>query len=293
MQGKGGNAMVKSKRNRSEGWSHAKKDGHANEEQFAEYLVANDEFISKIEKHITKKFPKGLPEITTDGTKQVESIFGDKTTSKVDVVMEWKSGELINISLKKSNNGQVWLVSVPRFISAIEIHLKHKMDAEAQIGISLFIGGTNLANYEDYFDQALALDKKKNPIIAKQEAHQSRLVANSIQTHFPSVWEATINFFNVNIELITKLSFAQGLARYKKDIADLIIYNKVTSGPSIFPIPKIIQNSKSLTNKISVASGPKNGGSTLQLPTGFLQMHHPQSDNLLQFHHQYKKISKL
>ena len=285
--------MVTSNRNRSEGWRHAKLDGHANEKQFAELLVKNREFISEIEKHITKKFPKGSPEITVDGAKHVESIFGDMTTSKVDLAMKWNSGEQINISLKKSNSGQVWLVSVPRFISAIEFHLKSKIDTEVQIGISLFIGGTNLSNYESYFDKALASNHKLNPSIAEQELHQSRLVARSIESNFPSVWKATTNFFNVNIGLITKLSFAQGLAKFKYDAADVIIYNKAAGGPSVFPIRKIIENSKLQIKKVAVTSGPKNGGSTLKLPTGFLQMHHPQSDNLLQFHHQYKKISKL
>lgn len=285
--------MENSNRNRSEGWRHAKLDGHANEKQFAELLVKNREFISEIEKHITKKFPKGPPEISVDGAKHVESIFGDMTTSKVDLSMKWNSGEEINVSLKKSNSGQAWLVSVPRFISAVEFHLKCKLDTEVQIGISLFIGGTNLANFKNYFEKALASDKKKNPGIAEQEIHQSRLLAKSIETNYPSVWEATINFFNANVGLITRLSFAQGLAKSVKDAADVIIYNKVTDGPSIFSIPRIIENAKSLTKNVSITPGPKNGGSTLLLPTGFLQMHHPQSDNLLQFHHQYKKISKL
>jgi hypothetical protein len=282
-----------SNRNRSEGWRHAKLDGHANEKQFAELLVKNSTFISEIEKHITKKSPKGPPEITVDGAKHVESIFGDMTTSKVDLSLKWESGEEINISLKKSNSGQVWLVSVPRFISAIEFHLKHKLDAEVRMGISLFIGGSNLADFEDYFKKALASDKKKNPRIVEQEIHQTRLVAQSIHTNYPSVWEATLNFFKVNIDLITRLSFAQGLAKSMRDSADVIVFNKLTDGPSIFPIPRMIKNAKSSINKESIMGGPKNGGSTLLLPTGFLQMHHPQSDNLLQFHHQYKKIFKL
>jgi hypothetical protein len=265
----------------------------SNEELFAESLIGNKEFISEIETHITKKFPKGSPVITVDGAKHVESIFGDMTTSKVDLAMKWNNGEQINISLKKSNSGQVWLISVPRFISAIEFHLKSKIDTEVQKGISLFIGGTNLSNYQSYFDKALTTDQKLNPGIAEQELHQARLVAHSIESNFPSVWKATINFFNVNIGLITKLSFAQGLAKSEYDAADVIIYNKTVGGPSVFTIRRIIQNSKSQTKKVGVVPGPKNGGSTLQLPTGFLQMHHPQNDNLLQFHHQYKKISKL
>jgi hypothetical protein len=280
-------------RNRSEGWRHAKLDGHANERQFAESIINNQELISVIETHILKVSPKGSPVITVDGTKHVESIFGDSTTSKVDVAMTWRDGEQVNISLKKSNGGQVWLISVPRFISAIEYYLNRKLDSEVCAGLSLFIGGANLFDYKSYFDKALANDKKNDPAIAQQEIHQSRLVAKSMKSNFPSVWESTLNFFNSNIGLITKLSFAQGLAKLESDSADVIIYNNATDGKYIFPISGIVTNAIKHTNLKPVAAGPKNGGSTIQLPTGFLQMHHPQGDNLLQFHHQYKKISLL
>ena len=285
--------MTPGSRNRSEGWRYAKLDGHANEKQFAESLIRNEEFISAIEKYVTKRSPKGFPEISVDGAKHVDSILGDKTTSKVDLVLNWSGGEQINISLKKSNSGQVWLISVPRFISAIEFHLNRKLDLEIQIGLSLFIGGTNLSQYEDYFKQALDFDKKKTPSIAAQELHQSRLVAKSIDSNFPAIWAALLDFFSTNIGLITKLSFAQGLAKSEKDAADVIIYNKAVGGQSIFPISRIIENAILHNKSDPVTAGPRNGGSTLQLPTGFLQMHHPQGDNLLQFHHQYKKISNL
>ena len=285
--------MVVSNRNRSEGWRHAKLDGHANEKQFAESLINNKEFVSTIEKHLMKISQKDSPEISVDGSKHVESIFDDKTTSKVDLALNWKGGQQINISLKKSDSGQVWLISVPRFISAIEYHLNRKIDLEVRIGISLFIGGSNLSNYESYFNKALASNKKKNPSIAEQELHQSRLVAKSIETYFPSVWRSTLDFFNSNIGLITKLSFAQGLAKSEKESADVIIYNKAVNEKSVFPIRKVIEDAISLTKLNPIIAGPKNGGSTLQLPTGFMQMHHPQGDNLIQFHHQYKKISKL
>ena len=285
--------MAPEGRNRSEGWRHAKLDGHENERKFAESLFNNNEFIETIEKHLMKISSKGSPEISVDGSKHVESIFGDKTTSKVDLALNWEDGQQINISLKKSNSGQVWLISVPRFISAIEFYLDQKIDLDVRIGISLFIGGSNLSNYESYFDKALAFDKRKNPSIAAQEIHQSRLVAKSIETLFPTEWGATLNFFNANIGLITKLSFAQGLAKSEKESADVIIYNKAMDGKSVFPITRIINYSIAKTKLNPITAGPRNGGSTLQLPTGFLQMHHPQGDNLLQFHHQYKKIAKL
>jgi hypothetical protein len=281
------------KRDRSEGWRHAKLDGHANEKQFADALISDEEFVSAIEKFILKDSPKGSPEVSVDGSKHVESIFGDMTTSKVDIALSWSDASQVNISLKKSTSGQVWLISVPRFISAIEFHMNQKIELDARIGISLFIGGTNLLGYENYFSQALEVSKKNNPSIARQEIHQNRLVAKSIEDSFPSIWESTLDFFNSNIGLITRLSFGQGLAKSIKDAADVIIYNRTKNGEAIFPVAKIVERAISHSRIIPISSGPKNGGSTLQLPTGFLQMHHPQGDNLLQFHHQYKKISNL
>jgi hypothetical protein len=285
--------LVSLGRNRSEGWRHAKLDGHANEERFAKSLLKNQELVSIIENQIIKDLPKGKLDISVDGAKHVDSIFGDKTTSKVDLAMNWSSGEQINISLKKSSGGQAWLISVPRFMSVVEFYLNCKLDSEVKMGISLFIGGANLVNYEDYFNKCLESDKGKNPIIAKQEIHQRRLVAISIESNFPSVWEATLNFFNTNIALITRLSFAQGLAKSEKDAADVIIYNKAPDGKSVFPISRIVNNVSLRTKSVPVIAGSKNGGSTLQLPTGSLQMHHPQGENLLQFRHDYKKISTL
>ena len=285
--------MTLERRNRSEGWRHAKLDGHDNEQQFAYSLINNQEFIATIEKHLMKTSPKGSPIISVDGSKHVESIFGDKTTSKVDIALNWNDGQRINISLKKSNSGQVWLISVPRFISAMEYYFGRSIDSEVRLGISLFVGGSNLSKYENYFEKASEHNKKWNPSIAIQEHHQTRLVANSIEAIFPSVWESTLDFFNSNIGLITKLCFSLGLAKSEIEAADVIIYNKAIDGNSIFSISEIIQRAIAHTKLVPIVAGPRNGGSTLMLPTGFLQMHHPQGDNLLQFHHQYKKISKL
>lgn len=285
--------MTLGKRSRSEGWRHAKLDGHANEKLFADALINDEEFVSAIERYILKDSPKGSPKVTVDGSKHVESIFGDMTTSKVDIALNWSDASQVNISLKKSASGQVWLISVPRFISAIEFYMNQKIELDARIGISLFIGGTNLHGYEKYFSQALEFNKKNNPSIADQEIHQNRLVAKSIEDNFPFIWESTLDFFNSNIGLITRLSFGQGLAKSVKDAADVVIYNNTKNGDAIFPVSKIVERAILHSTINPISPGPKNGGSTLQLPTGFLQMHHPQGDNLLQFHHQYKKITNL
>ena len=54
----------------------------------------------------------------------------------------------------------------------------------------------------------------------------------------------------------------------------------------------------SIQSKISteeIVYGTKNGGSTIQLPFGFVQWHDPgnKGNHNLQFHHKYKKLIKL
>jgi hypothetical protein len=289
----GGMFMSDSERNRAQGWRHAKLDGHANEKEFAEALIADSDFIAEIQQSILEKVPTGSPAVKVDGNKQVSSILGDLTVSKVDLSIEWPGGEVANISLKKSESGQVWMVTVPRFFAAMEHHLGAKIETSVKTGISLFIGGSNLSNYEDFYASALAHNKAKLPKIAKQEEHQKRLMASSIALHYKSIWEETLDFFNDNIGLITKLSFSQGLASSAKDYADVVIYNKVLAGQNVFLIKELVESAQAEVLISPIVPGPMNGGSTLLLPTGFLQMHHPQGENLLQFHHQYKKVSIL
>jgi hypothetical protein len=285
--------MSDSERNRAQGWRHAKLDGHANEKEFAEALIADNDFIAEIQRSILEKVPTGSPVVKVDGNKQVSSILGDLTVSKVDISIEWPGGEVANISVKKSESGQVWLVTVPRFFAAMEHHLGAKIETSVKTGISLFIGGSNLSKHEDLYASALAHNKAKRPKIAKQEEHQKRLMASSIALHYKSIWEETLDFFNQNIGLITKLSFSQGLASSAKDYADVVIYNKVLAGQTVFLIKELVEAAEKNVLTSPIVPGPRNGGSTLVLPTGFLQMHHPQGENLLQFHHQYKKVSIL
>ena len=285
--------MSESGRSRSQGWRHAKLDGHANEDQFARDLLTDRNFLRKIENSILKTIPKSEPKIIVDGSKHVPSIFGDITTSKVDVSMTWLDSQKVNVSVKKSESGQVWLISVPRFLSAMEFYLEEKTDPAVTAGISLFIGGNNLSNYEKLFEAALKSDSIKEPRITIQQKRQRRLVSSSIKSNHPSIWETTLDFFNSNVALITELSFAKGLAASETEHADIIVYNNVIDGENIFVIPEILDAIKKEKEKSRIIPGPLNGGSTLYFPTGFLQMHHPQGDNQLQFHHQYKKISRL
>lgn len=280
-------------RTRSSGWKHAKLDGHINEENFADQLKKDSELRSKIELLVLRRVSELDVKVEADGAKYVDSIFEDKTISKTDIKILWRDGNYVNLSVKKSRSGQAWLIAVPRFISGIEYHLNEKLDKEVVTSLSLFIGGSNLEKYMRYFEIALKADRDTSPSIAAQEARQKRLVAQSLKQNFPDLWTSLIGFFSVNIQLITHLTFAQGLAKSKSECAQLIAYNRESTGVDFFYIPDLVHKVVRHIATYPLDCGPRNGGSTIILPTGFLQMHHPQGENQMQFHHNYERLTAL
>lgn len=278
------------KRNRSQGWLHAKKSGHDNETIFGEVLKGDSGFVKLLEVKKYSTESPNVPTITVDGSKKVPSIFGDLTTSKVDLEIDWGSKRLVGVSVKKSSGGQAWLISVDRFIRSLEHYLGSPLGGEIRLGLSLFIGGANLGPYTEKFEKALSQDKVSRPVVQRQEERQGRLVAESIKSNFPGVLEALIGCFSDNIELITALTFSRGLAKSSSDWADFVIYNLADEGQRVFLLDELVSNAASSLSSLAIHPGPKNGGSTIMFPTGFMQMHHPGGENLIQFHHSFAKV---
>lgn len=242
-----------------------------------------------------KKFSersKVTPKIAVDGAKKVSSILGDQTTSKIDLEIIWAEERAVRVSLKKSAGGQVWLISMERFKKCLEYYEVKLPRGDTELALALFIGGPNLDNIRAKFEEALAKDSIVRPRIFAQEVNQKRLVAQSIQDSFPGAWEELMDYLGSNIEVITNLSFGRGLAKSEKDWADFVVYN-LAGAEQTFEITHLAELSAKLADSDPITAGPRNGGSTILLPTGFLQMHHPQGQNLLQFHHSYSKIQNL
>ena len=280
-------------RNRSEGWQHAKVSGHDNETTFGASLISNNEaqealYLAKF--GVDSSMP-GLGEVDVDGTKKVPSLFEDITTSKVDLSITWNKVS-VNISLKKSVSGQVWLVSVERFLAAMA-NYGSPASADVKKALSLFIGGANLDSYSAEFRHGISMERAVSPANFAQEVHQQRLLAVTLSRHFSDEWFSMLDYFETNIALITKLMFAKGLARDSSDEADLIVYNNVSAEQNIFKIDELAEMAHESVQHTPIAAGPKNGGSTLLLPTGFMQMHHPQGENLMQFHHKFSAVLDL
>jgi hypothetical protein len=280
-------------RNRSQGWSHAKKSGHQNEQDFGKQLLEDQAFLDRLELKKFGQTSNSSPEILVDGAKKVTSIFGDQTTSKIDLGIAWSEHATIGVSVKKSSAGQVWLVSLERFLNCLEHYTGERISKNAELALALFIGGSNLNPIRERYEGALTTDSTVRPKLFVQELNQKRLVAASIQDNFSGAWEELMGLLTMNIEIITHLSFARGLANFKEDWADFVIYNLESDAEQTFGISDLAQGSAKSLKESPIVAGPRNGGSTIILPTGFLQMHHPQGENLLQFHHSYKKIQAL
>ena len=281
--------MGETGRNRSEGWKHAKLDGHGNENRVAGALPSDKSFISDIGSLNLGKTLSGKPKAIDIGQTQVKTIFGDHQLPKPDIVLEWCNHVRTNLSVKKSSSGQVWLVTFERFLEIYKHHSRTEVDANAAKALALFIGGNdNLAKYRSDFLSALNASKVATPKIYEQELHQNRLSASSISRSFPVCWQELIDFFRDNIGLISELAFARGATESKEMWAEVVLYTLPDGSRSIFSIADIASRSQ-LANKSKITAGPKNGGTTIILPFGFLQMH----KNSIQFHHQHASLKNL
>lgn len=281
-------------RNRSEGWKHAKITGHTNEKDFGKILDGNLDLQStlhQVKYGAGKKLDKtGVVDV--DGSKHITSLLGDSVISKVDASVRWISGETLNISIKKSKDGQVWLIPVARFAETMK-HYSAPLSSSALAGLSLFIGGENLHSYNKEFKAGLDHSKTFTPRIHSQESRQNRLVAETIKALYPKYWNELIEYFQENVALITELMFSRGVAADPRDFADIVIYNNVVGELNTFLISSIVEAASTDKEKKVISQGPKNGGSTVIFPTGFLQMHKPKGKHQMQFHHKYDVVADL
>jgi hypothetical protein len=276
-----------SERTRSEGWQFAKLDGHRNEEELGVILRESPELTNLLHEIVFQEDQINEPTVLVDGSKHVPSILGSSTTSKIDIDLVWARRKL-GLSVKKSNAGQVWLVGLDKFFKAVTLKTGQTTPKDVEMVLSLFIGGENLAEFQQEFSDGL--DRSVNERFYEQQVHQNRLVLNSIDKIIPEALSTTFEFLRENLRIMTELMFFSGLASKSEDCAQIVIYNQVYSGPNVFSKADLLTSVDSTANLERLVPGDRNGGSTIQLPTGFLQMHKPQGKNLLQFHHSYEKV---
>ena len=272
-------------RNRADGWQHAKLSGHENEAKVLE-MFSNRDFCSTFCNRldipsIIKADIGGLHE------KNVESILGDTTKSKSDLTLVLENGSHVNISIKKSSAGQVYLISVERFIEGFEHQFNTTINETVKEMLRLYFNG------HPKIKEIIEVSNTKyklRPNIAKYQTRKQRLVWESLCTYNNHAANEFLNWFKENIGKIAEFCFAKGLSAKDEDWSDYVWYTNLIGEnalDSIYRVEDICVASQRNQDKVYI--GKTLGGTTIQLPFGFVQWHQGQ----MQFHHNLAKIANI
>ena len=274
-------------RNRASGWRHAKLSGHSNEALVKELLDTNAEYRTCFMNRI------GLPNeiirnISIGGLHEtnVDGILGKKTKSKTDLKIFCNNERTITISIKKSLGGQVYFVRAGLFIEVFEKQFGESIPADVQRAIKLFWAAADdaIQIIDQYGDKT---DLKNFNL---QKRHRS-LNANTLKAYNINLYQAMLDWFTKNSYKLTKLAFTMGAAKNQQEWSEYVWYiNQLGENDvdQIFHIDELCQAAGNIAQKETYYSD-KNGGTTIQLPFGFVQWHQAQ----MQFHHSYEKIRTL
>ena len=274
---------------RASGWKFAKRDGHDNERVAGATLQEDYQSAKDIVSWVSGQ-ELGQPfRVAVDGLSKISTVHGDSVIGKIDLTIHNDKISPVGISVKKSNSGQVWLVSVDRFLEALNELAPMSESTDLVSGLRLFVGGPeNLKHVGEMFESGVRMSAEMGLAWHILEERHERLAMETIRLYSRTLYEEIIGFFQANVSKISHLCFASGSASRPEDHAQGILYNNAPGGPHIFSIEKVGRELISGAHKIS--PGPRNGGTTIWLPFGFLQMHRPQGKNLLQFHHQFERL---
>ena len=272
-------------RNRAEGWKHAKLTGHDNEKLVAELTKADNGIQKRLlecahlkDVEITDIQCGGLCE--TD----VDCILGGKTKSKTDMWLQLSNGKKLNVSIKKDENGQVFLIGIDRFIDGFEKQYNIKIDSEVKRAIELYFGSASdvIEIIRKYSDKNKTLEMKKH-----------RLVAETLKKYDEKLYRNMLSWFNNNMDSIFDFCFSRGLAYHQSDWADIVWYINLVGENKFDKMIYLPEMKKGIQR--NAVYGTRNGGSTIQLPFGFVQWHSPRKiiPGSIQFHHSFEKMCNL
>lgn len=271
-------------RDRATGWQHAKLSGHENESD-VEQLFNDDNFKVAFSKRL------GIGEIasaTVGGLRETDviSVFGDKTKSKTDLTIVLKDGNTVNISIKKSWGGQVYLIGVDRFIAGFEKHFDKEIPAQIKELLYIYFYGS--PKTDSLLNDAKVIANETAALVSYQKKH-NRLVWTSLYNWDKSKADSLLQWFKDNISEIAEYCFARGLAKDKKDWAQYVWYINILGEDDFDEIFSISDIKSAMSSHLDeVCPSSQNGGSTTQLPFGFVQWHQQK----MQFHHSLEKLSE-
>lgn len=275
---------MRNQHNRAEGWKFAKLSGHRNEDKIKE-LFDSQEYKSSFANRLGIE---GIESVSVGGLHEggVECILGNKTTSKTDLKVTLADNTQLNFSIKKSASGQVFLIGVERFIDGYEKHYSI-IPSDVKEALRLFFAGH--PKIEEIINDNTYVGCESDNIVSYQK-RKRRLVRVTLERYNSSLSDALIQWIKENIADITDFCFAKGLASNPKDWSEYLWYKNEVGGRLTEKLYKISDIKEAVAERTdTIEYGSKMGGSTIQLPFGFLQWHQGQ----MQFHHQLKKIATL
>lgn len=274
-------------RDRSTGWKHAKLSGHKNEDIVKINLDKNKDFqadflkkINRSDASIIRTSIGGLHETN------VPSVNGRKTKSKTDLKVYLDTDEVINVSIKKSLGGQVYFIRARLFIDTFEKQFNTEIPADVQRAINLFWAASDDAVdiIEHYGDRTIQKDYDL------QLRHKS-LNATTLKSFDEHLYFVLLEWFTENAYELAKLSFSMGAVRDSDEWSDFVWYINLLGENDTNDI-FFIEDICNAVQDVAISEtyyGSSYGGTTIQLPFGFVQWHQGQ----LQFHHNYEKIYRL
>ena len=271
-------------RDRATGWQHAKLSGHKNEDLVKMRLDTDEEFAVSLLRRLDRSYAR-IVRTTIGGLHEtnVPSVNGRKTKSKTDLKVYLDTSEVINVSIKKSLGGQVYFVRAGLFIDTFEKQFNTQIPDDVCRAISLFWAAADDAVeiIEDFGDRS------NSKYFDLQMRHKS-LNATTLKAYDEHLYDALLAWFTDNAYELAKLSFSMGAVFDSKEWSDFVWYINLlgeNNTDDIFFIEDIC-NAVQKVAKDETYYGSSYGGTTIQLPFGFVQCHQGQ----LQFQHEYNKI---
>lgn len=279
-------------RNRSQGWKHAKISGHSNESSITNKINKDKLYREKLEKNLN--LDSNIKSANEGGLKEknVQDVFGKSTKSKTDLKITLVNNKKINLSIKKSLGGQVYLIGVDRFINGFEIQFGCKVPQNIKRSFKLFFAGAEDTSKIIENTELNNIIEKKREKIKKYEKRKKRITWITLKKYDLELSNAFIEWFKNNINNIFLFCFERGLSKNKSEWADFVWYKnelEENSFDAIFNIRKLSKIIDKKKFKTMIAPGKISGGTTIQLPFGFVQWHQGQ----IQFHHNLDLMRKI
>ena len=272
-------------RNRSEGWAHAKKSGHENEERVRKQFD---------DPHYCRLFSQRLgiativsAEVGGIHERKVEGVLGRTSKSKTDLRLTLEDGKVIRISIKKEGDGQVDFHDVDSFVQGIEKQFSTTIPSEIQDLLHLFFFGN--PNTQKLLNNPQITIGQSDDLIALQKK-QNRLVWTSLENWDNEAANRLLQWFKDNISILADYCFSKGLSSSPDEWADYVWFINLLGEKdldTIFTVKDILEAVSK--NAEMVCPGFKNGGSTIQLPFGMVEWH----QRKMQFHDSFRKLIKI